>query len=65
MYNIHVVSVNFALVMIFFDCILQYKKIGLKKILLGLFVFIIGEYQFLHGNLEILRLILLLDMSGI
>ena len=56
MYNIHVVSVNFALVMIFFDCILQYKKIGLKKILLGLFVFIIGAIPVLawkFGNSQI------------
>jgi hypothetical protein len=42
MYNLHVVTVNFILAMFLLDCILEYKQIGIKNILLGLGAFVLA-----------------------
>jgi len=42
MYNLHVVSVNFVLAMLFFDLFLRVKTINLKKTLYGLLLFAIA-----------------------
>lgn len=41
MYNFHVVSVNFAMIMIVFDSILRFKDVKLKNILFGLLIFLL------------------------
>lgn len=40
MYNIHVVSVNFILAMFGLACLLEFSKIGIRKILPGMAIFI-------------------------
>ena len=42
MYNLHVVSVNFILVMFGLSCLLEFSRIGIKKIVLGGFIFLIA-----------------------
>jgi hypothetical protein len=42
MYNLHVVSVNFILAMFGLACLLEFRRIGLKKILLGAVLFILA-----------------------
>ena len=42
MYNLHVVTVNFVLAMFLLDCALEYKRIGIKNILLGLATFVLA-----------------------
>lgn len=42
MYNLHVVIVNFVLAMFLLDCSLEYKRIGIKNILLGLATFVLA-----------------------
>jgi hypothetical protein len=42
MYNIHVVSVNFVLAMFGLSCLLEFRRIGIKNILLGGFLFILS-----------------------
>jgi hypothetical protein len=42
MYNIHVVSVNFILAMFGLACLLEFSRIGLRKILPGIAVFIMA-----------------------
>lgn len=41
MYNLHVISVNFVLAMFLFDALLEWKKIGIRNIAIGLVVFAI------------------------
>ncbi len=43
MYNLHVISVNFVLGMFLFDCLLEWKKIGLRNIAVGLSLFVIAS----------------------
>ncbi len=47
MYNLHVVTVNFVLAMFLLDCVLEFKRIGLKNILLGLAGFIVAALPIL------------------
>lgn len=42
MYNLHVLSVNFALALILFVCVLEWRKIGWKKIAVGLALFVVA-----------------------
>ncbi|MCX6082807.1 MAG: hypothetical protein NTW32_25040 [Chloroflexi bacterium] len=42
MYNIHVVSVNFILAMFGLACLLEFSRIGIRKIMPGLAIFIVG-----------------------
>ncbi len=42
MYNIHVVSVNFVLAMFGLACLLEFRRIGIKTLLLSAFLFIIS-----------------------
>ena len=39
MYNFHVVTVNFILAMFCLACVLEFRRIGIRKIILGLVVF--------------------------
>lgn len=41
MYNFHVVSVNFVLIMFLFDLILRFSKIDLKKYIAGIILFVV------------------------
>lgn len=41
MYNIHVVSVNFVLAMFGWACLMEFKRIGLRRILFGTALFLI------------------------
>ncbi len=42
MYNIHVVSVNFVLAMFGLACLLEFRRIGIKKILLSAALFLVS-----------------------
>ncbi|MBL8062451.1 MAG: hypothetical protein JNK32_05490 [Anaerolineales bacterium] len=42
MYNIHVVSVNFVLAMFGWACLMEFKRIGLRRILFGVALFLIA-----------------------
>lgn len=42
MYNLHVISVGFVLAMLLLDCVLRWRQIGWRNILIGLVVFAIG-----------------------
>lgn len=42
MFNIHVVSVNFILAMFGLDCLLEFRRIGVRKIALGIVLFILA-----------------------
>ena len=41
LYNLHVVSVNFALGMVMLDCVLEWRRVGLRQIALGLAAFVV------------------------
>lgn len=43
MYNLHALSVNFVLLMVLFDCLMQFRKVGgLRTIMLGISIFLLG-----------------------
>jgi hypothetical protein len=42
LYNLHVVSVNFALAMVLFDCLMRLRREGLRIPALGMVLFLIG-----------------------
>src|SRR4030042_2925303 len=42
MYNLHVVSVNFVLAMFLFDSVLRLKKVGLKNLIMSMFLFFLA-----------------------
>jgi hypothetical protein len=41
MYNLHVISVNFALAMILFACMVEFRRVGWRNILAGMTVFVV------------------------
>lgn len=42
MYNLHVLSVAFVLAMLLLDCLLRWRQVGWRNIVLGLILFVIG-----------------------
>lgn len=41
MYNIHVISINFALAMVLFDCLVRWRKVGVTTIVGGMGLFVV------------------------
>jgi len=52
LYNLHVISVNFVLAMVLFDCLLEFRKIGWRNIALGLVAFVIAALPVLIWKLS-------------
>lgn len=42
LYNLHVLTINFVLAMFLLDCVLEYRRIGIKNILFGLIAFVLA-----------------------
>jgi hypothetical protein len=58
MYNLHVVSVSFVLPMFLLDCVLRWREIGWKNILLGLVLFGVGalpvlQWKTVHTGIDL------------
>lgn len=51
MYNLHVISVNFVLAMFLFDCIIEWRRIGWRNIVLGIMLFIVAALPVLIWRL--------------
>ncbi|MBI2641209.1 hypothetical protein HYW87_01270 [Candidatus Roizmanbacteria bacterium] len=47
MYNIHVISVNFVIFMFLFDSLLQIKRIGWKKVIVHMSLFVLAAFPVL------------------
>ena len=41
MYNLHVISVNFALAMILFACVVEFRRVGWRNIVAGMALFVV------------------------
>lgn len=52
LYNLHVLSVNYVLAMLLFDFLLEYRKIGWKKILNCLVVFVLAALPVLLWKMQ-------------
>jgi hypothetical protein len=52
LYNLHVLSVNYVLALFFFDFLLEYRKIGWKKILNCIVVFILAALPVLLWKMQ-------------
>lgn len=48
MYNLHVVSVNFILVMLVFDSVMRFRQVGWRNISIGLVLFTVGAFPVLY-----------------
>jgi hypothetical protein len=52
MYNLHVISVNFALGMVLFDCALQFRRVGWRNIVFGMAGFVVAALPVLIWKMD-------------
>ena len=52
MYNLHALSVNFVLAMFLLDCVLEWRKVGWRTIILGMILFVVAALPVLIWKLS-------------